>query len=588
MKEKWKRGHIGRFWDRKEFKQLDYVRQPITQEEVDVWEAQGYDHVKSFTGQMYSNKNTMPDWVQNFKGFFYTYKNMTFTFYKMSTLEIMPPHSDHYRTYRRMFNAKYENVHRILVMLEDWKPGHYLEIDGNGITSWVAGDYFIWKSDCSHAAANIGIEDRYTLQITCEEIDVDNDTWSTLHWYNIPDLETKRISNLYFMERINKFIPEHISKNPMFIYMFNEKIEELESLVHDEYTSNILNKNGLTIYLTEPLCSYLIGTPQFHPPKGTKHSLMFYSEFSGSEDTKLFRADELDSIEKYIIRNKLTNVKVYTCDYDVKKYYPYYSYIMDVDYDDLFVKSVLPKKIHDPVVEPNFTKKFICLNWRYTPHRQMLAAYVSTLPSLVSWYFRGDLEVVGRQRWVDVFDIQMHNPELFGKLMAGIEFLNINSPINIDLDVKEPVVILHNYFRNCMPNGTLHDHTKGESATSKLEEAYRDVFCDIVTESRFAQPTANYSEKTFHPMWYKKPFVLGAPPHTLRLLQEHGFKTFSDFWDESYDKCENPEERLLKIFEVIDFINSKTIEELQEMYVQMKPILEHNYNLIQEKLRFDI
>jgi hypothetical protein len=85
-------------------------------------------------------------------------------------------------------------------------------------------------------------------------------------------------------------------------------------------------------------------------------------------------------------------------------------------------------------------------------------------------------------------------------------------------------------------------------------------------------------------MWYKKPFVLGAPPYTLKLLKEHGFKTFSDFWDESYDSITVHEERLLKIFEVIDFINSKSIEELQEMYIQMKPILEHNYNLIKEKL----
>jgi hypothetical protein len=156
--------------------------------------------------------------------------------------------------------------------------------------------------------------------------------------------------------------------------------------------------------------------------------------------------------------------------------------------------------------------------------------------------------------------------------------------MNVDLNLTEPVTILHSYFRHCMPNGTLFDHIKGEIDGTKMEESYRDVFCDIVTESRFAQPTGNYSEKTFHPMWFKKPFVLAAPPNTLKLLKEHGFKTFSDFWDESYDSITIHEERLLKIFEVIDFINNKSIEELQEMYVQMKPILEHNYNLIKEKL----
>ena len=583
MKEKWKRGHFGRFWDLNEFKKFDYVRQPITAEEVAEWESQGYDHVKSFTGQMYDNRNPMPDWIQNFKGLFLTYKNMTFTFYKMSTLEIMPEHSDHYRTYIKMFNAKSENVHRILVMLEDWKPGHYLEIDGVGITNWIAGDYFMWRADCKHAAANIGIEDRYTLQITCEEVEI-TDTWNTLHWYNIPDMISRDSSYLYYMDRILSFIPKDISTNPMFIYMFNENINELENITHDDFAINELNNKGLTIYLTEPLCSYLVGAPQWHPPKGTKHNMMFYSEFEGFERPQQFRADELDSIERYVIRNQLTNVKVYTCDYDAKKWYPYYSDFMQIGYDDLFVKSVLPKKIYNPEVEPNFTKKFICLNWRYTPHRQMLAAYVAPLSSHVSWYFRGELGIVGRQYWCDIFNIQMRDPEVFGKLIAGVEYLNIHSPMNVDLNLTEPVTILHSYFRHCMPNGTLFDHTKGELDENKMEESYRDVFCDIVTESRFAQPTGNYSEKTFHPMWFKKPFVLAAPPNTLKLLKEHGFKTFSDFWDESYDSITIHEERLLKIFEVIDFINNKSIEELQEMYVQMKPILEHNYNLIKEKL----
>jgi hypothetical protein len=66
-----------------------------------------------------------------------------------------------------------ENVRRVLVLLEDWKSGHYLEVDQIGIINWSAGDYVIWNYDCQHAASNIGIEDRYTLQITGEL----NDSW---------------------------------------------------------------------------------------------------------------------------------------------------------------------------------------------------------------------------------------------------------------------------------------------------------------------------------------------------------------------------------------------------------------------------
>ena len=206
--------------------------------------------------------------------------------------------------------------------------------------------------------------------------------------------------------------------------------------------------------------------------------------------------------------------------------------------------------------------------------------------SKVSWYFRGDLGVVGRHSWINVFDIQQRNEEVFLKLIKGIENLNQKAPMNVDLEIAEPVTITDTYFKTVMPSSqTIHNYTSIHNDDIKIEEAYRDIFCDVITESRYAQPTGNYSEKTFHPMWYKKPFVLVAPANTLKLLKDHGYKTFGNFWDESYDDIQNNEERLFKIFETIEFINSKSLEELQDMYNKMKPILEHNYNLVRERLK---
>lgn len=163
---KWSRGYIAPKWDI-DYKNLPFVRQPIMQSEIDEWTSKGYDYVKSFSGTMYDSRNPMPEWVADI-GKLFDLKNLTYTLYKMQTLEIMPEHVDHFSTYMRLFGAEYKNVRRVLVMLEDWKPGHYLEIDGNGIINWKAGEWFMWESDTPHAAANIGIEDRYTLQITGE------------------------------------------------------------------------------------------------------------------------------------------------------------------------------------------------------------------------------------------------------------------------------------------------------------------------------------------------------------------------------------------------------------------------------------
>ena len=52
------------------------------------------------------------------------------------------------------------------MLLEDWKPGHYLEVNGKPYVNWLAGKTVEWYYDVPHMAANIGLEDRYTLQIT--------------------------------------------------------------------------------------------------------------------------------------------------------------------------------------------------------------------------------------------------------------------------------------------------------------------------------------------------------------------------------------------------------------------------------------
>jgi hypothetical protein len=266
----------------------------------------------------------MPEWTQRFNDIFSEYANLTFTFYKMQTLEIMPEHSDHYRTYRKIHDADYSDVVRILIMLEDWKPGHYLEIAGVGFTNWIAGDYFVWENDCPHAASNIGVEDRYTLQITGTKIKSE-DIWKKTHWYYIPDLPTKAASKQPFLQ--NRILPSigYNNQNPLMIYLYNEELKELDTIVHNESTVNLLNEKGLDIYLYEPICSYMVGAEQKYPPLGTKHTMTFYSEFAGNEDPKYLRVDEFESILKYKTKNNLTNIRVHTCDYDVANQYPYYS-----------------------------------------------------------------------------------------------------------------------------------------------------------------------------------------------------------------------------------------------------------------------
>lgn len=585
---KWTKGHVSRFWDHNDYKQFAYVKQPLMDSEIAEWKSKGYDYVKSFSGSMYDNRNPMPDWVKRFDKIF-NLKNMTYNFYKMSQLEIMPEHVDHFQTYMKLFDAKYENVVRILVMLDDWKPGHYLEINGIGVVNWVAGDYFMWESDVPHAAANIGTEDRYTLQITGTMFKSD-DVYKHLHWYNIPKLETKKES-LYSPEM--SYMKNKMNKsNPYYIYMYNQKITELEEIVHDAETVELLNREGVDIYLYEPLCSYRQGDQQLYPPNGTIHSLTFYSEFhyDHMKDPNQLRAVELDSIQTYIDKNNLTNVTVRTCDYNIENYYHYYKSKMKLMTDDLFLGYFDLREfqdIKDNEYMGNFTRKFVSLNWRYTPHRQLITAYLANYDdvSSLTWLFKSDMGTVSIEPWYSIHDWVQKNPDAFSKMITGFNRLNSKSPWCIDVQTKDATLISHRYFKTFYPGGIIYDKKVNNQGNNedRLKMVYYDVFCDVVTESRFAQPTSNYSEKVYRAMFYKKPFIMVGPPHTLQYMRDSGYQTFRDFWDESYDIMEDHESRLFAIFKLIDKINAMSIGELKALYDSMLPVLEHNRNVLLEK-----
>ena len=156
------------FWD-KEYKTLDYITEPFNdQESLELWTQQGY--VGTFVGAMCDMRSPQPTWNQRFLDIFagMGWKDIGTSYYRMSTGTILPTHGDLYLKYIDLFDLKgrEHTIRRAIVLLEDWKPGHYLEIIGKPIIEYKAGTVIEWPVDTPHLAANIGLEDRYTLQIT--------------------------------------------------------------------------------------------------------------------------------------------------------------------------------------------------------------------------------------------------------------------------------------------------------------------------------------------------------------------------------------------------------------------------------------
>lgn len=119
----------------------------------------------------------------------------------------------------------------------------------------------------------------------------------------------------------------------------------------------------------------------------------------------------------------------------------------------------------------------------------------------------------------------------------------------------------------------------GYDFSDSLTEFYKDALIDLVSETHVNGNTFYITEKTLRPMWLKKPFVIFATRDYLDYLHQMGFKTFCEFWPETYDGYEG-RDRFRMILELIDSIASKSNNELEFMYHSMKSVLDHNYNLL--------
>ncbi len=156
------------FWD-DEYRYLDYVNEifndPVS---MDQWIATGYPD--RFTGDMCDMRSAQPTWNQRFVDIYSDmgWKDIGTSYYRMRTGTVLPTHQDTYKKYTKLFDLAGQEyrIRRAIVFLEDWKSGHYFEGLGQPLTNWCAGTVIEWPYDTPHMAANIGLESRYTLQIT--------------------------------------------------------------------------------------------------------------------------------------------------------------------------------------------------------------------------------------------------------------------------------------------------------------------------------------------------------------------------------------------------------------------------------------
>ena len=428
---------------------------------------------------------------------------------------------------------------------------------------------------------------------------------SSLFWWNFPILKDRLSETDGGFTKEIKFYLDHgdlernspskdHKSNPTMVYFLNTRIQELDLINHNEYEQEVINRQGLDFYLWEPLC--YAHTENTSEPEWFFHGIWncgFYAEMHNSHTTNII-CMELASIHEYATRNNLTNVTVHTCDYNVETVTELYSDRLNIICNDVFLKykirnqglwpENLSGKDNSQEDFKNISKTFLSTTWRFTPSRWLVNCALSKYNTDLVWAYKTmpDFDdMLSQSSWIAPHVLEHYPRDYYNDLLTGSRRLNLQTPLSLDIKIHRPTEITE-LRGDAWPKYTANYDNANPSFNNfvnfPLRKYYSRCFVDVVAETRYAQTTSNVSEKILQTIMFRTPFIMVAPPYSLEYMRELGFKTFHDFWDESYDTEPDHAMRFFKLYELFEYLDSLENSELQAMYSDMTEILDHNHD----------
>jgi hypothetical protein len=131
------------------------------------------------------------------------------------------------------------------------------------------------------------------------------------------------------------------------------------------------------------------------------------------------------------------------------------------------------------------------------------------------------------------------------------------------------------------------------------ELPYIDTVCSIVSETNDNDYEVFMTEKIWKPIMAQHVFVVHGNYLYMQKLREMGFKTFGNYFDESYDLEKNKDKRIEKLTSLCTDLkemcsHGSVVEsgnkKWQDIYLQTKALRQHNYDTFfnEEKLSAEI
>ena len=167
---------------------------------------------------------------------------------------------------------------------------------------------------------------------------------------------------------------------------------------------------------------------------------------------------------------------------------------------------------------------------------------------------------------------------------------------DINKDYHRPHIGLDDLFRNIKSSGIddsiidllLNCPIKGPDIPPypilspshwNISKIYNRFFLEIVCES-YCQGDSFYpTEKIWRPLANKKPFLIFGPRNFYYNLKALGFRTFSNWWDESFTN-DDLSHQLKTITGIIDELSKLDQSGLEALQIDMEETLQHNLDIM--------
>ena len=137
-----------------------------------------------------------------------------------------------------------------------------------------------------------------------------------------------------------------------------------------------------------------------------------------------------------------------------------------------------------------------------------------------------------------------------------------------DYQVQDPTFAVDTTRLLCIPNNDSPSTASADYAVNDITTTAVSVVLETVVDGS----KIHLTEKILRPIACSHPFVLLAGPKALAYLRNYGFRTFGEFWDESYDQEFDLVRRMELIIQAMQQIQKLT----ESDWIKINEIAEYN------------